>query len=132
VSETTTQPEITGIGQVGLFVADLDRAVAFYRDALGLRFLFQAPPGMAFFQCGEVRLLLGLPEGDAGAAVSPLVYFRVADIERAHRALAGRGVEFERPPHLLHRAADHELWMAVFKDTEGNTLHLMAERPVSG
>lgn len=130
MSDAQSHPGITRVGQIGLYVQDLDRAVRFYRDTLGLALLFQAPPGMAFFQCGEVRLLLGLAEGEAAAGVSPLVYFAVEDIDRAHRALEGRGVRFQSPPRLVHRAADHELWMAVFPDPEGNTLHLMAERPV--
>ncbi len=114
------------IGQISIAVHDLDRAVAFYRDTLKIPFLFQAPPGMAFFDCGGVRLMLTLPDGgdDHG---SSNVYYRVDDIQAVAEALAGRGVEFERRPHLVAKLPDHDLWMAFFRDPDGNLLALMSE-----
>jgi len=114
------------IGQLVLPVSDLERAVAFYRETLGLAFLFTAPPRMSFFQAGDVRLLIGVPEGgrEGGAAT---VYFRVADIHAVHRTLAGRGVAFLGEPHVVHRTPEHELWLAEFRDPDGNDLALMSE-----
>jgi methylmalonyl-CoA/ethylmalonyl-CoA epimerase len=118
---------LSTIGQVALTVRDLDRAVAFYRDRLGMRYLFTAP-GMAFFDCAGVRLLLGLPRGDEPGRPGAVVYFKVADIDVAHRALVERGVTFDSEPRLVARMPDHELWLAVFHDPDGNPLELMCER----
>lgn len=115
------------IGQIALPVDDVERATAFYRDTLGLPFLFGAP-GMAFFDCGGVRLMLSLPEGDLPCGAS-ILYFRVDDMPAAHRTLAGRGVEFHGEPHVVHRTDTYELWMAFFADTEGHFMALMSEVP---
>lgn len=114
------------IGQIGIDVRNLDRAVAFYRDALGLPFLF-ATPALAFFDCAGVRLMLGLPEGASLDHPSSILYFTVADLRAAYDTLAARGVGFIDEPHLIARMPDHELWMAFFNDTEGNTHGLMSE-----
>ncbi len=115
------------IGQIHLSVADVDRAVDFYRDRLGLRFLFRAP-GMAFFDCDGVRLYLGPPESEEFRSRA-LLYFTVPDIDAAVGALGARGVAFESRPHVVHRTAESELWMAFLKDPDGNNLALMSERP---
>jgi methylmalonyl-CoA/ethylmalonyl-CoA epimerase len=116
------------IGQIAVPVRDLNRAVAFYRDALGMRFLFQAPPGLAFFDCAGVRLMLDGP-AQAQAGQSSVIYFKVEDIIQAHAALVAREVAFEAPPHLIAKLADHELWMAFFRDPDRNLLALMSEVP---
>ena len=118
---------LSTIGQVFVRARDLDRGVRFYRDTLGMRFLFQVPR-MAFFQCGDVSLMLGVPEGPEFDHAASIVYYLVPDIAAAHATLAGRGVEFVSPPHVVHRATDHELWMAFFHDPDGNAVALMARR----
>ena len=122
------------IGQIALQVRDLERAVAFYRDSLGVPFLFTAPPGLALFQCGDVSLMLATPEraGDAHHPSSSLVYFQVDDVHAAHAALRGRGVRFADEPHVVHRAPDFELWMAFFRDPDENMLAVMARKPIPG
>ena len=116
------------IGQIALAVPDVASAVRFYRDDLGLRLLFEAPPGLAFFDCGGIRLMLSAPEkGQAAAPSTGAIYFRVADIRAAHAALSARGVKFEDEPHLIARMPDHELWMCFVRDPGGNLLGLMAE-----
>lgn len=115
----------TAIGQIGITVQDIDRAVAFYRDTLGLPLLFTAPPGLAFFDCGGVRLMLSKPEGTAGTSI---IYYKVADLPSAHARMRGAGAQALDEPHLVARMPDHELWMAFFADGEGNTLGLMEER----
>ena len=121
-----TDVGLSQVDQIAVIVHDVDRAVRFYRDVLGLRFLFQVPQ-MAFFQCGEVRLMLGIPSEPEFDHPSSIIYYRVADIEAAHQALVARGVTFRSGPHLVHRAADHELWMAFCRDSEENLLALMSE-----
>ena len=114
------------IGQIAVPVSDVDRSVAFYRDTLGMRFLFQAPPGLAFFDCTGVRLMLDTPAKAAGHH-SSVIYYKVADLQAAFETLSARGVTFEAKPHLLARLPDHELWMAFFRDPDGNLLALMSE-----
>lgn len=121
---------LSRIGQIHVPVRDLEEAVAFYRDVLGIPFLFQAAPGMAFFRCGEVTLMLGVPEGDESGRGSSILYFAVEDVEAAHRILAGRGAQFISKPHAVHRAEDHELWMAFFRDPSDNTHAIMSRRPI--
>lgn len=114
------------IGQISMRATDLPRAVAFYRDVLGVRHLFDAGPDLSFFDCGGVRLMLSKPEKEFDHPGSVL-YFRVDDIHAAHRILSGRGVQFIDAPHLIARLPDHELWMSFLHDSEGNTLALMSE-----
>ncbi|MFL6234990.1 MAG: VOC family protein [Thermoanaerobaculia bacterium] len=115
------------IAQIAVVVRDIDRAVAFYRDTLGLKLLFQAPPKLAFFDCGGVRLMLSLPEEAEFDHPSSILYYKVDDIRGTWTILRDRGVDFRDEPHLIARMPDHELWMAFFRDGEGNTLALMSE-----
>jgi methylmalonyl-CoA/ethylmalonyl-CoA epimerase len=114
------------IGQIAIPVTDIDRAIAFYRDVLGMQFLFQAPPGLGFFDCGGVRLMLDGPAADQ-AGQSSVVYYKVADLEGAFATLVARGVVFEADPHLIAKMSDHELWMAFFRDPDANLIALMSE-----
>ena len=127
---TATSPALglSAIGQIAMNATDIPRAVAFYRDALGMRLLFEVPPKMAFFDCAGVRLMLSLPETPAYDHPGSVLYFRVDDIEQAHAQFTERGVTFLDTPHLIARMPDHELWMTFFKDSEGNTLALMSEK----
>ena len=123
---------LSRIGQIAMTVDDLPRAIAFYRDVLGLRFLFEAPPAMAFFDCGGVRLMLSLPEqqGDAaGQRFASILYYVVPDIEAAAAALGARGVSFAQPPHLVARLPHADLWMAFFHDPDGNLAAITSEVP---
>lgn len=117
----------TRIGQIAVPVADLERAVAFYRDVLGLPFLFQAPPSLAFFSCGNVRLMLDSGPEAQNPRRSPLLYYLVDDLRATFDAMAGRGAEAVGEPHLIAKMPDHELWMAFLKDSEDNMLALMSE-----
>jgi methylmalonyl-CoA/ethylmalonyl-CoA epimerase len=120
------------IGQVLIPIDDLDQGVAFYRDVLGLPFLFAAPPQMAFFQCGSVRLLVGvMPAGEAAQRGSA-IYFRVADIHAVFTTLEAKGVVFRAAPHLVHRTETSELWLSEFADPCGNQLALMADVALAG
>ena len=114
------------IGQIAIIVHDVPRAVAFYRDSLGLRLLFEMPK-MAFVDCGGVRLMLGIPEKPEFDHPGSILYFKVSDLRETHQTLTARGVEFVAPPHLIAKMPDHELWMAFFHDLDDNTLALMSE-----
>ena len=118
---------LTTIGQIHMPAADLARAVAFYRDTLGMVFLFEVPR-MAFFDLSGIRLMLGEREGE-GEPEHPgsILYYDVEDLSSAHEELVGRGVTFDLDPTLIADMEDHELWMAFFRDTEGNQLALMSE-----
>ena len=123
---------LSRIGQISVTIYDLDRAVAFYRDTLGMSLLFQVPPKMAFFDCNGIRLMLSLPEVPEFDHPASILYYKVDDIHAAHAALRERGADLRSEPHLVAKMPDHELWMAFLKDSEGNTLALMSESPLQG
>jgi methylmalonyl-CoA/ethylmalonyl-CoA epimerase len=132
---TASVAQETGLGRVGqvaMTVQDLDGAVAFYRDALGLPLLFTAPPGLAFLDCAGLRLMLTRPEDGAPVAGNSVLYFSVPDIRATHAALSARGVAFVDEPHLIARLPDREVWMCFLRDPEGNLLGLMSEVPTTG
>lgn len=116
------------IGQISLPISSLEQSIIFYRDMLGMRFLFQAPPGLAFFDCDGVRLMLDKPAKSSPETHSSLLYFSVDDIDAACDVLVARGVRFEAKPHLVAKLPDHELWMAFFRDPDRNLLALMCEK----
>lgn len=121
---------ITGVGQIHISINDYDRALHFYRDILGLSLLFEVhQQKMAFFDCGGVRLYIGVPSSPEYAANS-FIYYRVNDIDQTHRSLIDRGVSFLNSPQCVHKDNAHTLWMAGFKDSEGNYVQLMEEKPI--
>jgi len=127
MSGTETGFEIISIGQIAIVVHDLPKAVEFYRDKLGLRFLYEFP-GLAFFDCGGVRIMLSFPENAEFDHPASIIYYKVADIHAAWRVLESRGVKLEHEPHIIARMPDHDLWMSFFRDPDGHTLALMCER----
>src|SRR5467141_1741056 len=118
---------ISRVGQIAINAHDVDRAAAFYQDVLGLKLLFKAPPGLAFFDCGGVRLMLSRAEKPEFDHPSSVLYFAVPDIQAAYGKLKESGVQFEDEPHLLARMPAHDLWMTFFRDSEENLLALMSE-----
>ena len=121
-----SEVNLNRIGQIAVNVDSLDTAVDFYRDTLGLKFLFQVP-SMAFFDCDGVRLLLD--EVEEWKHPSSIIYYKVDDINAAHETLVACNVTFTDDPHLVAKMSDHDLWMAFFKDPAGNILALMSEIP---
>ena len=132
MSTTPAGATITGVRQIAMTVSDVNASVAFYREALGLPFLFAAGPTLAFLDIGGVRLMLSAPEGDFTPGKSSVLYFTVADITAAHEAMAARGVPFIDTPHFIAAMPDHDLWLCAFTDPDGHTLALMSERPRAG
>jgi methylmalonyl-CoA/ethylmalonyl-CoA epimerase len=118
-------PGLRQIHQIAILVEDLGRAVGFYRDTLGLKLLFQAPPQLAFFDCGGVRLMLAGGEGRPDGRLH--FYFAVDDIKSTHQALVAAGAKFRTVPHLVAKLPDREVWLSDFEDSEGNVLALMSE-----
>ena len=127
-TSATDQVALDSIGQISNHLRDFARAVQFYRDTLGMRFLFEVPK-LAFFDCGGVRLMLTVPESPEFDHPGSVLYYKVADINASHAALKARGVEFIDEPHLIAKMPDHDLWMVFLRDSEGNTLALMSEIP---
>lgn len=120
------------VAQLLIPVSDFDKGVSFYRDILGVPFLFAAPPQMAFFNCGGVRLLVGvMPEGQTAQRGSA-IYFQVSDIGAVFSTLKDQGVAFRAEPHVVHRTPKSELWLAEFADPDGNQLALMSDVPLAG
>ena len=118
------------VGQLLIPVDDFEQGMAFYRDVLGLPFLFSAPPQMAFFMCGSVRLLVGVLPPSQAPQRGSAIYFKVKDILGVFATLKGQGVAFREEPHLVHRTPQSELWLAEFSDPYGNQLALMSDVPV--
>jgi len=118
---------LSRIGQIAIVVHDIERATAFYRDALGMTLLFTVP-GMAFFDAGGVRLMLSRPEGAGQDHPASILYFTVDDVHAGYDTLKRRGVQFVDEPHFVAPLATGDLWMTFFKDLDGNTFAIMAEK----
>lgn len=119
---------IEGVMQVAITVADVPRAVSFYRDALGMALLpIPAPPTLAFLAAGGVRLMLSQPEGGLAPGGGTVVYYKVGDITAAVAEMRARGVVFDQDPHRVAKLPDREVWLAATRDPDGNALALMSE-----
>lgn len=121
---------LSALGQIALTVSNVDTAVAFYKDKLGLPFLFSAPPKLAFFDLGGIRLMIGEPEDEPETTGNSVLYFRVADVHSEYEMLRERGVPFEDSPHLVARMDTFELWMTFFRDPDHNLMGIMSEVPI--
>ena len=119
---------LQSIGQIAVNAKDVARATVFYKNVLGMNFLFSAPPGLAFFDCGGVRLMISKAEKPEFDHPASIIYYKVPDIEKSHAELLERGVAFEEKPHLVAPMSAYDLWMASFRDSEGNLLALMSEK----
>ena len=122
----TQQVTLDRIGQIAIRALDIGRAVRFYRDTLGMRFLFEAP-NLAFFDCGGVRLMLSTAESPGFDHPGSVIYYKVNDIAATYESLKKRGVEFIEQPHLIAKLEHHDVWIAAFRDQEENTLALISE-----
>jgi methylmalonyl-CoA/ethylmalonyl-CoA epimerase len=120
---------LSAIEQIAVNVKDIDRAVAFYRDKLGMKHLFIAPPNLAFFDCDGIRLMLSPPPKPEFDHPSSIIYFKVDDIQQAYATLADRDVQFEEKPSFVADMGTYDLWLASFRDSENNLLALMAHVP---
>jgi methylmalonyl-CoA/ethylmalonyl-CoA epimerase len=116
---------LAAIEQIAVNAHDIERAVEFYRDKLGMKHLFTVPPGLAFFDCNGIRLMLSLPATPEFDHPSSIIYFNVDDIHKACETLSTRGVQFEEQPAFVADMGTYNLWLAAFRDSENNLLGLM-------
>ena len=121
---------IQQVGQIAIAVSNIDKAVAFYRDILGLELLFEAPPGLAFFDCGGIRLMLTVLQGDPKDHHTSTIYYKVVDVRDAQEELEQKGVKFVQNAQLVATTPDHELWMGFIRDPDQNLIGIMAELPL--
>ena len=120
--------QLSEIRQIAIAVSDVGAALPFYRDVLGLTFLFRPSPTLAFLAAGNVRIMLSTPQGAGTVGHNSTLYFSVKDITAAHAAIVGRGAKNEREPQLVARMPDHELWIGFLRDPDGNLVGLMEEK----
>ena len=120
-------PALSEIGQIALVVGDVAQATVFYRDVLGLKFLFAAGPNLAFLAAGSVRLMLTTSQGHGETGKNSVLYFKVADLAVTHAAVVARGAREERTPQLTAKMPDHELWISFVRDPDANLIGLMSE-----
>jgi len=120
--------KLSEIRQIAITVSDVGTALPFYRDVLGLTFLFSPAPTLAFLAAGSVRIMLSTPQGAGMVGHNSILYFKVTDIVATHAAIVARGARSERVPQLTAKMPDHELWSAFVRDPDGNLIGLMEER----
>jgi predicted enzyme related to lactoylglutathione lyase len=124
----STEPKLSEIGQIAITVSDVSKALPFYRDVLGLTFLFSPGPNLAFLSAGKTRIMLSTPQGAGTVGHNSILYFKVTDILATHSAIVARGATNERTPQLAAKMPDHELWIGFIRDPDGNLIGLMEER----
>jgi predicted enzyme related to lactoylglutathione lyase len=121
-------PKLSDIGQIAITVSDVATALPFYRDVLGLTFLFSPGPNLAFLAAGSIRIMLSTPQGAGQPGHNSILYFKTTDIVAAHAAFVARGAASERTPGLVAKMPDHDLWLGFLRDPEGNLVGLMEEK----
>jgi methylmalonyl-CoA/ethylmalonyl-CoA epimerase len=126
----TKEVGIQYVGQIAIAVTDIKAATDFYQNKLGLKLLFEVPSGLAFFDCGGTRLMLTTKKGDDQDHKTSVIYYRVKEINSAAKALTGNGVTFIQEPQMAAKMPDHELWIAFFRDPDGNLIGIMDEKPL--
>ncbi|HLO00489.1 MAG TPA: VOC family protein [Pyrinomonadaceae bacterium] len=126
---TPTDTGLSTIEQIAVNAHDVERATTFYRDKLGMKHLFSAPPNLAFFDCGGIRLMLSPPAKPEFDHPSSIIYFKVDDIQLSYHTLSARGVQFEETPEFVADMGTYDLWLASFRDSENNLLALMSHVP---
>src|ERR1051325_11077426 len=120
-----TELKLSEIGQIAITVSDVSKALPFYRDVLGLTFLFSPGPNLAFLSAGKTRIMLSTPQGAGAVGHNSILYFKVADIVATHHAIVARGATNERSPQLAAKMPDHGLWIGFLRDPDSNLIALM-------
>ena len=120
--------KVADIGQIAITVSDVSQALVFYRDVLGLEFLFSPAPTLAFLRAGSVRVMLSTPQGAGAVGTNSVLYFKVNEIENVFASILERGAQLERPPQLAAQMPDHALWIGFVRDPDGNLVGLMEEK----
>ena len=120
--------KLSEIGQIAITVRDVAIALPFYRDVLGLNYLFSPSPNLAFLSAGSIRIMLSTPQGSGTAGENSTLYFKVNDLSKAFSAIVERGAFCERVPQLTAKLPDHELWIGFLRDPDGNLIGVMEEK----
>ena len=120
--------KLSEIGQIAITVSNVEVALGFYRDILGLTFLFSPAPTLAFLAAGNVRIMLSTPQGAGAVGANSTLYFKTQDIEASYASIIARGATVERAPQLAAKMPDHELWIGFVRDPDGNLVGLMEEK----
>lgn len=119
---------VSDIGQIAITVSEVEKALGFYRDILGLEFLFSAGPNLAFLAAGSVRIMLSTPQGAGAVGANSTLYFKNENVEKSFADFVARGATPEREPQLAAKMPDHELWIGFLRDPDGNLVGLMEEK----
>jgi methylmalonyl-CoA/ethylmalonyl-CoA epimerase len=122
------QHRLSDIGQIAITVSDVSVALAFYRDVLGLQFLFSPSTDLAFLSAGEIRLMLSTPQGAGVIGGNSILYFKVDNLSQVFSAVVARGATIDHEPHLVAKLPDHELWIGSLRDPDGNLIGMMEEK----
>ena len=125
---TNREPRLSDIRQIAITVSDVATVLPFYRDVLGLAFLFSPGPNLAFLNAGSIRIMLSTPQGAGKPGFNSILYFKVSDLVATQSTIVSRGAKEERPPQLAAKMPDHELWIGFIRDPDGNLVGLMVER----
>lgn len=125
---SANHPALSDIGQIALTVSDVAKAKAFYHGILGLKFLFDAGPNLAFLAAGSVRLMLTTSQGSGTPGKNSILYFKVSQVESVYAAVTAAGATAERAPQFTAKMPDHELWIGFVRDPDGNLVGLMEEK----
>ena len=120
---------LSRIKQIAIPVNDVDKAKSFYKDVLGMQHLFDAPPGLSFFDCGGVRLMLSGPaaQGKDGDSQHPVLFYEVSDIKATYATIKAAGAPSHAEPHIIARMNGREVWIAELGDGQGNYVSLISE-----
>ncbi|HEY9030587.1 MAG TPA: VOC family protein [Kangiella sp.] len=121
--------KVSSIKQIAITVSDVEKALVFYRDILGLGFLFSAGPNLAFLNADGVRIMLSTPQGAGAVGANSILYFNAKDIEKAYKEFVEKGAKVEREPQLAANMPDHDLWTGFLRDPDDNLVGLMEEKP---
>ncbi len=119
-----SSPALSDIGQIAITVSDVAKAKAFYHGVLGLKFLFDAGPNLAFLAAGSVRLMLTTSQGSGTPGKNSILYFKVSAVEQVYAAVTAAGAKPERAPQLTAKMPDHELWIGFVRDPDGRSEHV--------
>jgi predicted enzyme related to lactoylglutathione lyase len=119
---------VAGIRQIAVTVSNVGQALGFYRDLLGLEFLFAPNPDLAFVQAGDIRIMLSTPQGAGTVGANSILYFLVEDIEASFADFVARGGREERAPALAAQMPDHALWIGFLRDPDGNLVGVLEEK----